>query len=369
MTRYRSLAAAVLLAVGIANPARPDSSGLFTPALDVPLGPRADRTDYESIDPAAHRLYIANMGGGQVLVFDLVQNKLTSRLEGYPKVTGVLAVPEIHRLYASVPGAGAMASVFVGLGMVGLSSGKGLIAILDTQTPRWIGWRPGGVFPDGIAYDPHDRRVFVSDELGGAVIAIDAGNDQEIGRVTTKGEVGNVRYDAVAGKVYVPVQSHNELISIDPVKLDVLERRAMDGCDHPHGFIVMPGKAIGFVACDGNDRLLSVDLATGKTTDNGPVAHDPDVLALDPGLNRLYVASESGNLSTFDIADPAKPRSLGDTFVGTGAHSVAVDEETHVLYFALTDFGGQMVLRELSPIRPPAKVVRSRPKPRPLPQP
>ena len=367
MTRNLSLAAAILMAAGISNPASADPPKLFMPAVDVPLGPRADRTDYESIDPVAHRLYIANMGGGQVLVFDLAQNKLIGRLEGYPKVTGVLAVPEIHRLYASVPGAGTMASLFAGLGRMGLSSGKGLIAIYDTQIPRWIGWRPGGIFPDGIAYDPHDHRVFISDELGGAVIALDTDTDQVAGRVSMQGEAGNVRYDSVTGKVFVPVQSRNELVSIDPVKLTVLERHPMDACEHPHGLVVTPGKAVGYVACDGNDRLLSVDLASAKITDNQPVAHDPDVLAIDPGLNRLYVASESGSLSTFDIVDPAKPKALGDVFVGNSAHAVAVDTDTHILFFALADMGGQMVLRELAPVRPPAKVIRRKPKPRLLP--
>jgi len=358
MMRCLSLAAAVLIVAGILPPARADPPKLFMPAIDVSLGPRTDRTDYESIDPIARRLYIANMGGGQVLVFDVAQNKLIGRLEGYPKVTGILAVPEVHRLYASVPGSGVMASIFVGFGMAGLSSGKGLIAIYDTQSPRSIGWRPGGVFPDGIAYDPRDHRVFVSDELGGAVVVIDAETDREIGRVNTKGETGNVRYDPVTGKVYVPVQSHNELVSIDPVKLAVLERHPMDGCEHPHGLIIANGKPVGFVACDGNDRLMSVDLVSGKLTDNEAVAHDPDVLAIDPGLNRLYVATESGNLSTFDITEPAKPKAMGDMFVGSGAHSVAVDAETHILYFALADLDGRMVMRELAPISPPASVTR-----------
>jgi DNA-binding beta-propeller fold protein YncE len=345
----RSLAFAFLL-LGVATCANGDPAAkVFTVLGDVPLGPRVDRTDYESIDPTANRLYIANMGGGQLLVFDLAQNRLVARLDGFPKVTGVLAVPELHKVYVSVPGAGVLASLFVGLGMAGLSSGRGKIAIYDSERLHKISWLAGGVFPDGLAYDPRDRRVFVSDELGSAVIAIDADTNKATGRIATGGQVGNVRYDPATGKIFAPVQSENQLVSIDPIHLAINARFALKGCEHPHGFIVAPRGAVGFVACDQNDRLLSVELATGEITNNQLVAHDPDVLALDAGLNRLYVPSESGTLSTFDITSPTAPKALGQVFVGAGAHAVAVDGLSHRLYFALANIGGQMVLRELVP--------------------
>jgi DNA-binding beta-propeller fold protein YncE len=107
--------------------------------------------------------------------------------------------------------------------------------------------------------------------------------------------------------------------------------------------------AVGYVACDGNDRLLTVELSTGKILSSQHVAHDPDVLALDPGLNRLYVASESGRLSVFDISSVTKPTAVGEVFVGDDAHAVAADPVTHRLYFAVANVGGKLVLRELMP--------------------
>ena len=325
------------------------SSRLFVNVGDFPLGARTNRTDYESIDPTARKLYIAKMGAGQLLVFDIDRNKLASELDGFPKVTGVLAVPEIHKVYASVPGGGLMSSLAVGLGMAGVSSGRGRVAVLDTQSFKEVARVPGGVFPDGIAYDPKDQRIFVSDELGSEVIVLDARTDKPIGRIETGGEVGNVRYDFTTEKIYVPVQSHDQLAVIDPEKDIILAHYATTGGKHPHGFIVAPRGEIGYVACDGNDRLLTIQLATGKMLANLPVVHDPDVLAVDAGASRLYVASESGALSTFDISNPESPVALGDVFVAEGAHSVAVDPVIHRLYFGLADVGGRSALRELDP--------------------
>ena len=326
-----------------------DASGILVPVGDYPLGPGTTRTDYESIDPMARRLYIAKMGAGQLLIFDIEHNKLVAQLEGFPKVTGVLAVPELHKVYASAPGGGLLSSLSQGLGMAGMSSGRGEVVVRDARSLKEIARLPGGVFPDGITYDPKEKRIFVSDEMGGAVTVIGAGADKFISRIDTAGEVGNVRYDPATGKVFAPVQSHNELVEIDPKSLAVSSRHLLAGCDHPHGFIVAPEESIGYVACDENDRLLTVDLPSGRILQNQPVAHDPDVLAVDGGTHRLYVATEPGNLSVFDISTEQNPVPLGDMFVAKGAHAVAVDPATHRLYLALADLNGRAMLRVLAP--------------------
>ena len=79
------------------------------------------------------------------------------------------------------------------------------------------------------------------------------------------------------------------------------------------------------------------------------IARDPDVLAADPLLKRLYVAGESGYLSAFDTSNAAAPRKLGDIFVAENAHSVAVDPVTHSVFLPLRDVGGQSVLRVIRP--------------------
>jgi len=322
---------------------------LFTHVGDFSLGEATNRTDYESIDAQAHRLYIAKMGSGQLQVFDTDKAKLLANHEGYGKITGVLAVPELHRVYASVPGAGAISALTVGLGMLGLTSGSGKVAVLDAVALQEIARLPGGVFPDGIAFDGADGRLFVSDEFGGAVTAVDVKANKVLARIELKGEAGNVQYDRLSARIYVSVQSRDELAIIDPKRLSLVGRIKLGGCKHPHGLAIAPDAAIAYVACDENDVLVTVDLAAARVLRTLPVAHDPDVLAIDAGARRLYVASESGMLSTFALADSRAPIALGDVFVGNGAHAVAVDPLTHRLYLPLADEGGRCLLRVLLP--------------------
>ena len=339
------LTATLLLGLTAADSQPRFDSKLFALVADVPLGPAAGRMDYQSI--ADGRLYVSLMGAGKLLVFDTAQNTIVKRLDGFPKTTGVLAAG--GRIYSSVPGAGLVPSLAVGLGVLGLSTGHGAVVVVDAASLHEIARLPGGVFPDGLADDPRDHRLFVSDELGGAVTVIDTQTNKFVARITAGGEVGNVRYDPQSGFVYAPIQSQNALAVFDPVMLVRKILWPLSGCDHPHGMAIAPGAAIGFVACDENDVLLTVDLANGKILGRLPVGHDPDVLALDPVARRLYVAGESGMLSAYDIANVTAPVLLGDTFIGPNAHSVAVDPVTHRLYLPLADQNSRAVMRILVP--------------------
>src|ERR1700722_13074105 len=343
------LGGSTALAMGASKPPQQFESRLFTRVADVVLGPAGGRIDYQSIDPDAKRLYVSMMGAGRLLVFDTERNRVLKQLEGFPRVTGVLVVPELHRVYASVPGAGLGPSVAVGLGMLGLSSGTGAVVVVDANTLQEGARLPGGVFPDGLAFDAPDRRLFVSDELGSAVLAIDTDANRFLTRVAAGGEVGNVQYESMNSKLYAPVQSKNELAIFDPRKNTRIGFYPLPGCEHPHGLALAPDAAIGYVACDGNDVLLSVDLSSGAVLGRFPAGHDPDVLAVDRELKRLYVAGESGALSTFNIANPAVPEALGDSFAGPNAHSVAADASSHRLYLPIAGLNGFSVMRELAP--------------------
>ena len=352
--RFLALTAAVWTAIGASGQAEAPQKAqpleqFAGSVVDVPIGESTSRLDYLSLDPSTGRLYIAGMGMGKLLVFDTKQQAPVAQLDGFPKVTGVLAVPALHKVYASVPGAGIGAALSVALGMAGLSSGSGGVVVVDTGSLREIARLPGGVFPDGIAYDPDDGKIYVSDENGGAVDVLSAAADIVIGRIDTGGEVGNVQYDLLTKTVFVPVQSKNLLAAIDPKTDRVVARLPLVGGEHPHGLHIASGAAVGYVACDGNDRMFVVDLKTRKILGNLPLGHDPDVLADDPTLKRLYVASESGVLSVFDISTPDNPREIGRVFVGDNAHAVAADPETHRLFFPLRDVGGRAVLRIVMP--------------------
>jgi hypothetical protein len=90
---------------------------------------------------------------------------------------------------------------------------------------------------------------------------------------------------------------------------------------------------------------VAVDLRDRRQLLTVPLPAEIDVLAFDPGLGRLYAASESGTVVVFAVAADRTVTRLGRGFVGPNAHSVAVDPRTHLVYFPIANLGGRPVLR------------------------
>jgi len=221
--QHRNLLSA-LIGLGIAAiPASPvlgqqPPADFFT-IRDVPL-PGDSRFDYESLDSQSHRLYVTATGSNQV-------------------------------------------------------------AVIEPQTLSVIATIPGGVYPDGLVYDPDLGKLYVSDETGGTDTVIDTTSNQVVATVPPGGEVGNTQYDPVSHQILVAVQTRNQLVTIDAQTDQVSGRYDTPGCDHPHGLQISPDRRMAFVACEANAKLVVMDLQTMSITESHDVGTVPDVLAFD----------------------------------------------------------------------------------------
>ena len=189
--------------------------------------------------------------------------------------------------------------------------------------------------------------MFVSDESGGKDVVIDAKTNTKRSTIDLGGEAGNTHYDSVSHCVLVAVQTRDQLVAIDPASEKIVARYDTPGCTEPHGFTFDEPGRLAFVTCQGNAKLVVLDLRTMKFTGTHAVGATPDVLAWDAAWRRLYVATEGGVLNRFE-ADGATLRSL-DAYRAPHAHTVAVDPRTHRVYLPLENIGGKPVLRILSP--------------------
>ena len=119
-----------------------------------------------------------------------------------------------------------------------------------------------------------------------------------IATIALGGGAGNVQYDAGSRHILVDVQTRDEVAVIDP-RTNKLIRRVPVHCQSDHSLYVDSSRRLAFVACDGDAKLLTLDLRTMKVTQTADVGSDPDVLAFDTGNRRLYVAAESGDVAVF----------------------------------------------------------------------
>ncbi len=302
----------------------PDTLPL-TLVADEPLGGRPTRLDYESYDPQRHLLFIAHLGDSALIVFDTQKQRVVTRIPGIGKVHGVLVVPELGRVYAS-------------------ATGTNEVAVIDEDTLKVVTRVPAGVYPDGMAYAPEVRRLYVSDEHGGTDTVIDVDANQVVATIPLGGEVGNTQYDPVSRHIFVNVQTRGQLVEIDPVTNTVVDRIDIPGALENHGLLIMPGQRLAFIACQGNHKLLVMSLESRRVVATFDVGPDPDVLAADEQRGWVYVASEAGVVSLFEVRGNTV-RPLAEERLASKAHVVAVDPVTHRVYFPLENSQGKTMLR------------------------
>jgi YVTN family beta-propeller protein len=124
------------LSLAYAQSAKPIDKVLSKVAGVAMPGP-AVRFDYQCLDPSSGRLYIAHMNADQLVVFDTSTRQVIANLDGFKRVHGVFAAPEIHRLYASV-------------------TGNHQVAAVDTEALKIVGTAGPINYPDGLAYVPKE---------------------------------------------------------------------------------------------------------------------------------------------------------------------------------------------------------------------
>src|SRR4030095_14384872 len=122
------------------NAEGPESGKLPLRTLtDVPLTGGTTRLDYQSLDSSSGRLYIAHLGSDLMTVFDVNKQTIIRDVKDLKRVHGVLAVPELHSVYAS-------------------ATGTNELAVIDDQTLSIVTRVPAGDYPDGIAYASKENK-------------------------------------------------------------------------------------------------------------------------------------------------------------------------------------------------------------------
>src|SRR5207248_2873922 len=228
---------------------------------------------------------------------------------------GVLAVPELRRVYAS-------------------ATGTNELAVIDDQTLQVVARAPAGDYPDGVAYAGKEKKLYVSDLRGRADTVIDATTNRRVATIPLGGGAGNTQYDPASDRVFVAVDKREEIVEIDPNSDTVVGRYPLTGCRGSHGLYIDGEQRLAFAACEENARLAVFDLESKKVTAIHTVGADPDVLAYDRGLKRLYVSAESGVVTVFEESGRGLEK-VGEGFFAPDAHTVAVDGRTHRVYLPL----------------------------------
>jgi hypothetical protein len=382
---------------------------------------------FQAIDPITHLLFIAHTGpdpfnlsfedptfhrndpadiarDGNVLVFDLQKQQLVARLP-IPRVTGMIVVPELHKVFAS----GSEQSRVYSFDEPSLTNIK-FLQMADYTDPDTLSYDPvthqlfvaapgaedhatvqvpGQALPiQNENRDPANENVYVLDPLTLKVLAkIDIGTlpklpDEDLSKgdvpvPTVNGNlpkfgyrVGQLKYDDVTRLVYLVIEvapdrnvrphpnpplGSAELVTIDPVSDKIIHRAILpESCNMAHGLVLDPKQNIAYIECTSLEpdvplvqHVMRMDLTTMKAFPDDPrqsmLAPAPYMLALDRPQQLLFEAC-GGGVTVIDIR-PGHFRKLGDYIIGHDkTYSIIIDESTQFIYLPVTSAGGRPTL-------------------------
>jgi len=325
--------AIAVVAPQLATPAAAQPAPIAGPTLrqvatiDLP-GPPGRRFDYLTIDDDGRQLFSAHLAAGLLYVIDLRNNTVVASITGVPGIEGVAYISESRKVYTS-------------------NWYENKIGVVDLGQMKVVKKIPTEDKPDGIAYAAPFHKVYVSVERAKALAVIDTREDRAIKTLRFDSETGVPQYDHVARKVYVNLQDQNVLAVVDPATDTVVGRYPVTGCKGNHGMAIDPERRRAFLSCEGNDVLAVFNLETNQVIARLPMAKGADVVQVDPGMGRIYVACSSGAISVFQMDDPKRFRKVEDVRVPKKVHSLVVDVKTHRVYAPAEEEDGRPVAKML----------------------
>jgi len=316
------------LASGLPMPLRA-ADGPYRRLKEIAIGGEGG-WDYLSVDAAARRLYVSH--ATKVVVVDIDRDAVIGEIAPAPGVHGIAVAPDLGRGF--------------------VSNGRAdTVSIVDLKTLQILGAVRTGANPDAILYEPARSEVYVFNHTGHSVTVFDARTGEVRATIPLPGVAEFGVLDAQHGRVYVNVEDTSQIVAIDTATHAAVATWPLAPGEEPTGLAFDPEGRRLFAACS-NQRLVMVDVATGKALASAPIGAGADGAAFDPGTGLAFASNGDGTLTV------ARPQGRDELNVvqtlstPKRSRTMTIDPTTHRLYVAAAEFGAPATGPDGKPQRP-----------------
>ena len=269
--------------------------------------------DFIKIDSANNRLLACHTGNGSLDVIDVTTSKLIKSIPT-GNAQGVAIDSENSRYFVSV-------------------SKPTKMVIVNSRKLDVIGEvaLPGPA--DLVAYHPETNRVFVCNDDKPEMWVIDPMEKRIVSTINFPGGgMEDLGFDSQGTFLFQCLKDSSELAKLDLKTEKVVAKWSTSPVDKPHGMAMVPGTDQVLIV-GGTGKLGLFDLSTGQIVGTADVSPKVDEIAYDPTLHRVYCASGLGTISVVGLVHQTLA-ALPSLTSSLGAHSIAVDSQTHTVWIA-----------------------------------
>ena len=274
-------------------------------------------------------------GGFDYAVFDTAKNRVLLARTNY--TTAIDAkTGTVSELKAA--SAGHMAIPIPGSNLLLLPQGRGTISIVDGKDDKPIAELKGGTNPDGAAYDPFSKLVFVMNHTSGDATVVDPMAQKVVATIQIGGTLEFPASDG-AGKVFVNVEDTGEIAVIDVKSRQMTAKWKMPGCVNPTGLAYIPTLKLLASSCGQSGTAKFVRADSGAEVASLKIPVGADAVFYDAKRNNVLIPTRSGFLEVISVADAAHISVVQEVPTAVGSRTGIVDPNTGRVYMMSAKFG------------------------------
>ena len=293
-------------------------SGNGTPIGNLNLGPAGTYPTFSVLDSSRERLYVAEGGGNQIGVIDILSLSILGNFSTGFQPEGISFDPVAQSVVTANS----------------LSDSLTLLNLTDNVS-RSV---PVGTAPDALTVDNATGEVLTAESTQNALGAFSSLSNPPLRSVAVGSNPSAVGIDPTRGLVYVANNASGNVTVLDPTLGSPLTSINL-GNGGPDAVVVDPDTGRAFVAEYDSDNVSVISTSTLRSISSVSVGLHPVALSWSPADGRIYVANQgSGNVS---VLSGANGTLLATVPVGDGPNAMAYDPLGSMVY--VSDQGSHQI--------------------------
>jgi len=270
--------------------------------------------DYLEVGPVNNRIYVSH--GTQVNILDKNTGDSVGVIENTTGVHGITFDLNNQKGFTS-------------------NGRLNTVTVFDLNTNKILAQIPAGLNPDAINYEPFSKKIITCNGRGKNLSIIDPVTNTTIDSVDVGGKPEAAVSDG-KGKFFVNIEDKNEIVVVDTKTWKVLNHWSIMPGEGPTGLAFDTKTNRLFAGCE--KKLMVIDAIKGTLVSQVLIGDGCDGVAFDPAKMNIYTSNGEGTLTVIHEDNADKYSVTGNIPTKRGARTIALDQQTHLIYLPTAEF-------------------------------